>query len=338
METIKLPNVDATDDEDLVAGQVYIHNIDDVVKMDDIPNNAFEYVFVAPVLSGIESDAQFKAHEKDLHEAVPQYGKQPFMLGKKDTVPVNAELGAQDASAGIYKTTDGRDARYYVVAQSGAAMASRQLKQKVGKQLMTWRQLLADPDFQYVRYAAERNTKRLAYNVARAARVGIRHEPDAGAFTVNAHYGAPPMRAKGGLLQSTTSIAQIAPNKVAVYHRVRPVTQIDAECVVHAGPYEGYTLFQMKGKTKSVGLPAHVGRNATTPIVEGNIAPNRANGIIWEGDQKKMLADLHPAAFNEIGDQFLAEMRTLGWSQDGARTKQQLVPVMVKVFNPELKR
>jgi hypothetical protein len=333
MQTIKFPNADATDEEDLPSGHVYIHDLDEVINPDDIPNVAFQYVVVTPILSKTVDES--KLSQQRLDEAIPQYVADPFTLLRRDSVPVNAELGSQDACAGIFKTVDGRDTRYWVIAQAGAPIACKQLKQKI-KNDMTWRQLLDDPDYHYAMYAAERNTKKLAYNVARAARVPIRHEPDIGSYATPG-FGTPSHRAKGGLLQATSTITRVGAKSVAVYHRVRPAENANAECMVHSGPYEGFTLFNMAGKAKTLGLPADVGRAAGA--LDSACNPERANGIQWEGRVGNAIhADLHPQTFNAIDDNFLSAMTTLGWKQEGVRSKLHFVPVMVKIFNPEIKR
>jgi hypothetical protein len=345
-EILEFPNVDFTDEEDRPGGIVTLHNPSDVVHHDAISNNVFSYMVLCPTKA--TSDDQFS--EKLLQDAIPQFSNLPPDLKKlssdkdQDEAIWNAELGSPDAFAGIFKRVgeDMRSTEYFVVAHAGAPIASAQLREYVAQHPnLTYEELLSSPEYNHCHYIAERNAQRLAYNVARAFKVPIKWDHD--------HFAAKeipdsalPKRADPALSQTMSTIQRVKGGMIGVFNKVRPIEQCQKVNLVYAGPYDGIALFNMKSKSTHIGLPANVGRKATASRKKRTMDWNlkRSRGIIWENKDMKnpIHADLDPEAFRTIDDSFLSSMREMGWSESGTNTRHYLVPVAVKIFNPEIRR
>jgi len=349
-------NADFKDEEDVASGLLSIHPIEAVVHPDSIPEQAFQYLVVCPIIERNDkgyTDADFPINEK-LNEAVVQYSDKPpsmYIKNKKnaDMDVWHSELNA-DGFAGIFKKVreNGRDADYFVVVQAGAPVACAEFKDYLNSQEgLTFDELVDDPKFSYVQYAARRNAERIAYNVARAYSVPIAHTVDVSSYK-KCESSAQPMRAEPPKChRQALSTIRVLPQGykgkecVGIFHGVRPVAETNDICFVCASPYDGIAIFNMNGNGIGHGLPASTGRSQTEPTTEmtEKEAKKRSRGIIWEGQDKlKVHPDLHPEAFKKVDSQFLQSMKDLGWKQEGIDNREYLVPVALKIGNPELKR
>lgn len=356
-EIISFVNADFTDDEDTPGGLVVVHDGQAKVHVDSIPQNAFQYIVVSQVLpkpgGGEWTDTDFTGPEKErlLNDAVPQFSQRPPALSKygqsnKDDQVWDAELGSRDSFCGIFKKVHGGKARdgnstYYVVAQAGSPVASQQLRDKIQRSPnMTFRDLLRDPDFNHAHYIAQRNAARIAYNVARALKVPIRHQQDIGSHLEH-NYAAYPWSAIPNFEQSCSEIVEMCNSSadVGVFHAVRPSKQAMNQCLVWAGPYEGLAMFNMRGKSRSIGLPATTGRSQMPPDPDTPVDyRKRSHGIVWEQKKGYEHPDLHPEAFKAVDDEFLDSMKRLGWADGGMDNRHYIIPVLSKIFNPEIER
>lgn len=349
-----LVNQDFSDGENLPSGLATIFSQKTRVNPDAIPQEAFQFTVACALNDKRDGtawkDADFAGKLEALNEAVPQFTPEnpPTLNGSHevdvaDDHPWNAELGCTDTFAGIMKLAHGGKAReannkFYVVVQAGIPLVAQELRKTIASSNMTYKELLDHPDYKQARDLAKRNATRLAMQVAYAMKVEIGSAPDWAAKTSET-WEAPPYKALPTFAQSMSTIAPYMGDKVAVYHKVRPIRDAKLNCMVYAGPYEGIAMFSMKGNSNQIGLPATSGRNAT---VNPNTRVNwksRAEGLIWEGmgaDCKH--PDLHPDAFRPIDDKFLESMKTMGWEQSGIDNRHYLIPVCVKIFNPEIKR
>ena len=356
-KTIVMVNGDFKDEEDVPGGMVTVFRPDQKIHVDSIPQEAFMYTTVTKIVDrddGAEwTDKDFTGSrmEEALNAYIPQYAPNPPQLksyhgAPKDDKPWNAELGGPNTFAGIYKKVDTDNARqthadYYIVTQASVPIVASQLRAKLIKNPdMTYKDLLTDVDFTNAHYVAERNAARLAYQVARAIGVPIRHGQDHG-MMLQEQYSAPGMRAKPNMSQPVSMVKEVPGGNVAVFNKVRPISDAAKTCLVYAGPFDGVVMFNMNGKSKNIGLPADTGRNQMPPDPNTKVDyKKRARGIIWEGKnaQNPMHPDLHPEAFNQCNAEFREAMEQMGWNPRGANVRFALIPVLTKIFNPEIKR
>lgn len=350
---VSFVNADFTDGEDMPSGLVSIYSSDSNVHPDSIPQEAFQHTVVCQLLDKVDgsewTDADFAGREKTIQEAVRQFASNPPTLNNsheltsEDDHYWQAELGSPDSFAGIFKKVHGGKAResdstYYVVAQAGAPLVTKQLKQRLlqkGEE-MTYKQLLEDPDFNQAHHVSMRNACRLAYNVARALKVPIRHMMDRHSFVENS-YQSKPYKAIPNFAQPVSTI-QALKGDVAVFHKVRPIKSAYNNCMVYSGPYDGIAMFSMKGNSNEIGLPASTGRSQST--VDASVKVDykkRGRGLVWEGMEAKH-PDLHPQAYRPIDDAFLEEMKKMGWRQDGTDNRHYMIPVLVKIYDDRVNR
>lgn len=261
----------------------------------------------------------------------------------------HAELNS-DGFAGIFKKVreNGRDADYFVVVQAGAPVACAEFKDYLNTQPeMTFAELVDDPKFSYVQYLARRNAERIAYNVARAYSVPIAHTVDVSSYKKN-EFSAQPMRAEPPKChRQALSTIKVLPQGykgkecVGIFHGVRPVSESNDISFVCESPYDGITQFNMNGNGIGYGLPSSTGRSqktARSTLSEKDIN-RRTRGVTWEDkDTLSFHPDLHPDAFNKVDSQFLQSMKELGWRQEGTDNREYLVPVVLKLGNPNKKR
>lgn len=337
---------DFTDTEDIPGGVLMIHPMDSKVHVDSLPLNAFTYLSIVPVM-GEHTDAEFKGKDALIHEACPQFSSRPPSLRCQATdTPLdgktwNAELGEdENAFAGVFKQTRGRDTRYFIAVQAGAPMAARQLRERLIKKDLTFEQLLSDKDYNYAQYLSQRNCERLAFNMARALKVPVRSMTDMGSHA-EYEYSAKPKRAVPLYSQAISTIAPLVDNgerAVGVFSRLTPVSgKANSLQFVYEGPYNGIAVFNMAGsKGKGHALPSHSGKLADAPALSEAEVDKRCQDVICEGnlrDHPDMVSDNFQAADSE---EFLTEMQALGWKQQ--KTMNNLVPVVVKVFDPSVHR
>jgi hypothetical protein len=342
-----LHTADFTDPEDVPSGIAMIHPPNATVHVDSLPLNTFTYLAVVPILSTKRwTDADFKDKEKLIHEAVPQFSKNPPSLKCRsvdtgiDGKNWQAELGEdENAFAGVFKQTKGRDSRYFIAVQAGAPMACKQLRQRIAKQspAPTFDQLLGDKDYNYCHYIAQRNVLRLAYNVARALKVPVRHMDDVGTHREFAYSGLP-MRAVPLYLQPISTIMQISHDSapaVAVFNKLTPVAHAAPTTFVYAGPYEGIVPFHFGGKAIGYALPVHVGKEENPRKLSSAEIDKRAEGVFCEGNIRTH-PDIATDSFKSIdNEEFRDAMNSLGWKTQGLT---HMVPVSIKIFNPSIKR
>lgn len=355
-KVVAFVNADFTDGEDMPGGLVTIHAPGNVFHPDAVPQEAFQHTVVCQLLNkpdGTEwTDADFTGSDKmqAIQEAVAQFSKMPPALNDSHEVTSNddkywqAELGSPDSFAGIMKKVHGGKAResdstYYVVAQAGTPLVTKQLKQRLlSKPNLTYKQLLEDPDFNQALHVSMRNACRLAYNVARALKVPIRHMMDRASYVEGVYQGKP-YKAIPNFAQPVSTIQAIK-GDVGVFHKVRPIKSAYDNCMIYSGPYDGIAMFSMKGNSNEIGLPASTGRSQSEPDTNMRVDyKKRAKGLVWDGMQSDLKhPDLHPQAFKPIDNSFLEEMKKMGWRQDGTDNRHYMIPVLVKIFDPRVAR
>ena len=333
-----LHTADFTDKEDIPSGIISQHGSDVVMHVDSFANNTFDYLVVCPILNSEKlNDEYFKKQERSINEAVPQYVSNPCSLKTKDSKVWSAELGENESSfAGIFKLTKGRDTTYYICAQAGAPVVCKEMREKLVNNKLTFNELLQDKDYNNAHYLALRNAQRLAYNVARAFKVGIRHEEDIGA-KIETSYSGRPMRASPQYIQAISSIASLRNGNVGVFNKVTPVMENNNNYhFVYAGPYNGISMYYMNQKSIGHGLPSHSGRHNTSMPITGDLN-KRCNGILCEKINAKDHPDVKQETYkNTEEESFVEGMKKLGWNSNNPVL--HMIPVVIKIWDPTLKR
>lgn len=333
-----LHTVDFTDDEKPPAGLLTVHPITAKVHPDSLPLNFFSYLAVFPVLNNKLVDEKNMKPEL-LQNVIKQYSANPPKLNVRSPLPQQCdgktwepEFGEdENAFAGLFKQVKGRDTKYFVCVQAGAPVACKQLREKLVKKPMTFEQLFLDADYNYAHYIAQRNVQRIAFDVAKALKVPIRHMIDHGAH-VATPYTARPLRGIASHLQPTCTIERVGKD-VGVFNQLAPLNNKSPVLFVYEGPYNGIAVLNVSKVQGHYALPAQSGRL----VAEKSKTPLPANGLIWDAmGSDANHPDLNPAAFRDTqSDEFLDGMKQMGWQQHQI---YNLHPVAVKIFNPEVKR
>jgi len=337
---------DFTDEEDAPSGVLTVHPLTAKLHVDSIPLNAFAYLAIVSILPKKElSEAEIKSMSAQLHEAVPQFSALPPSLKTRalnshlDGKNWNAELGEdENAFAGIFKQTKGRQTNYYIAIQAGAPMACKQLRERIARSPMTFEQLLEDKDYNYAHYIAKRNVERLAYNVARAMSLPIKHQMDIGAHR-EFEYSGLPMKAIATYMQPVSTIMPIVHNSertVGVFNKLTPVANSAPVNFIYEGPYNGIAVYQMNQQGIGHALPSHSGKLANPTKLSQTESVKRAAGIICEGGDILKHPDIVADSFRSTdSEEFADAMVKLGWK---VQNLNNLIPVLVKIFNPQVKR
>ena len=362
-------NADFSTPEDAPSGTLSVYALDAAVHPESMPDEAFSQLLVCPVFTASAAsppldDAYFTSKKDALSRAVPQFSNTPASLNFRaannyDTHTWEAELGPDCGVAGIYKSVEnhGRDVTYYAVVNAGSESISREVRGLVASEPeLTFGDMLGDMRFTYARNAVTRNATRLAYKVARAMGVRISHGADSAAFTVHPEddaygYLAPPMAAEtrgGGHLQANSTVARMlfgGERAAGVYHDTHPVDGRTRVCYVRSALSDGIARFTLDNNAcTGYAFPSSTGVKtpaALLPDVSDAEAAAYATGFTWEGKTKTECHHdaLNPAAYHTLDNAFLVGMRELGWEQSGTNGNQsRLIPVMVKISNPEHKR
>lgn len=361
-------NADVHDEEDVASGTLAIHNLNAPVRVETIPASAFQYLVVVPINDHRSkpngwTDADF-AHAQDaIQKAAPQESANPPLLSRRDAdtngdaEAWSPELGKDDAFAGVFKMirANHRDADYFIAVKAGVPKACAQLKEAIlqeGKGY-TYEKLLNDPRVHYVQHLAQRNAKRLAYQIASNLHIAdaVHAVEDVSAYTPS-QFMAKPMRAepsarrglssaRSGLIQSISSIQPVQYGRdecVGVFHRVRPTTEAIKQNAVVGSPYDGIHLFSMDKKPIGVGIPADIGKRA--PLDDADLehrdTSRRHANVVWEGPQQALKV-MAPNVYHDIDDEFYRGMSQMGWVQQGTNRVSHMIPVLLKVSNMDLK-
>jgi len=360
-------NLDTTSDEDMPSGTVSIFSMDATVTPDAIPDTMFGLMAVSKIhlrddMPDGYTDAYFQDADKQaaVNEAVPQYSKAPPKLSlrsaakRREYDTWDSELGGPESLISVMSATreNGRDKDYYLVARGTAPLAVEEFKAELRSKKPTFRSLLSDGEWRtkltYLHALAERNVTVNMYAAAEALGVPVTPSDDLAGYRKNEHQ-AYRSKAEPEWTQQVSSIVPIQWNNqraAAVFHGVVPREDCyrlaDQRFFVLGSPYDGVSIFTISDQIKSLGMPTVTGRRAPAselPEVETKIAESRARGVMWEGRKKSspMHTDLHPEAFHPVTARFKHTMKTGGgWNAE--HHLERWIPVMLKLWNPELKR
>lgn len=351
LKCIGFVNLDVTDEEELPSGVVMIHPADTKLNIDSLKENMFQYLVVCKVRGKVNEEEAMRKLD-DLNKAIPQYSvkspqlKMRFKENNDDIERWAPELGEENAFVGLFYSLqpDGRTKDYYIAAKAGVPLACQQLRKYLIEKNMTFKDLVNDNAVSYVKYLAERNAKRLVYNAARVLSLPIQNEIDHSAYIPEEEeHGAKPFRAVPDYIQSIYTIQPIIYAKqdaVGIFNDVTPVSECNRSGVNHffvcANPYEGIYMYPMNNNTKGFGLPANTGKRVVIESKKQQVEQRAKNGVIWENKKSDYHPDLEPDAFHNVDNTFESAMEESGWNRQNRRL--HLVPVIIKISNPELKR
>ena len=126
---------------------------------------------------------------------------------------------------------------------------------------------------------------------------------------------------------------------VGIFHRVRPVGEARSKNLVIGNAYDGIHVFHMETLPLGFAVPADTG--LARSLDDANLAHpqmgKRLQNVIWDGPQTAVKS-LAPNVNHEVDDEFYRAMDQYGWKQSGRNKVSQLVPVLLKVSNVDLKR
>lgn len=358
-------NLDTTDEEDVPSGTVSVFSTGARVDPSAIPESMFAVMAVSRIANRADmpegyDDAYFTAPErrKAAADAVPQYAARPPRLSLrskatgKEIDRWDGELGGPGSFAAVVSKLreNGRDKDYYCVSYGTVPEAVREFKGEVRRKEPTYSDLLYSDEWSgvmsYMQYLAKRNACKNIFAMADAMGVPVRTTEMLSSYVKNAGH-AYDTKADPEWVQHVSSFSSATwkgQPAAAIYNGVVPKHHCDAleDAIffVVSNPYDGITTFPITRPILASGVPANTGR--TAPATELDMsAPGiakRARGVMWEQQQPgEHHRDLHPAAFNPVAGEFKEAMKnTAGWNAE--HHTSAMIPLFVKLWNPELKR
>jgi hypothetical protein len=338
-----LPNADFTDSETIPRGIITIHPIDATVHQDSIPNDMFDYLIVCEIHDPEKKlvDSDFLSKSEKLCAQIPQFSHAPpRMIGLENKVWA-AELG-NDGYAGIYKEIS-RDPKYFVVVKAGAELACKDFKRKIiNEEKRQFKDMYYDSCFNFTKSIAKRNAERIAYCVSRVMGVNIDQIEDVSAKSTDIHIARPYKAAtKSGYTQEVSTMDELSYAGqlcMGVYHNVRPQKLASKMAIINAGPYEGLAILHISRSISALGVPVDTGVGVAESDVTEKTMKERASPFVWEKKTSNFHPELVPGKHNPFNQNFLEQMIKLGWKNEVLNSKRILMPVMVKIGNPELDR
>jgi hypothetical protein len=303
----------------------------------------------------------------DQFPAAPANGSEQMLHPKtlREMQQWAPELGGPGSFVGIYSRMRDGDHRvkdYYIAARGTVPLVVQDLKKSIGARwasssssVPTYRDLLisTSPSSIGARVAhgaeaSRRNIARVLSNVAEACGVAITRADDIDAKLPHVDC-APPEKALPDWEQATHSIRSAAFNgraAVMICYGVVPaetcLTLKDRQFFVVGNAYDGIALFNLS-KHEAVlaagAVPSDTGRSGTgLPAISAEIAAIRSEAVAWDGKTANLNADLHPQAFKSvIGAEFKAGFKQFGWNAE-EHPVERMIPVIAKIYNPELRR
>lgn len=353
------PNLDVSDVDNIPTGVVMYFDPSAKVDPTMIHDKLFESTAVSKVLKGPHAahgeiaDEAFSMNRGSFLNAVPQYSKAPARpevrtAAMKEMKPWHAEMGGDGSFVGAYSQLEPnhRDKTYYLVSRGTVPLIVQNLKEQIASERPTFRELVSQKDWatklQNGKYMAQRNVQRNLVNMAAASQVAVSRIRDLGSKRPTPDH-AYPVRAVPEWQQVSHDIRDAkwaGKPAVAVYSGVLPAEdRRAAEDVFVAGnPYDGITVFPVKGPSDTSAYPIDTGRNARreahTAAKNARAIQERARVVAWENQQEHPLhSDVAPDAWKPINETFKTVMKRGGWNAEhGTR---MMIPIVVKVYNPE---
>lgn len=357
-------NLDVSDMDDVPSGIAMFFDPNAKVDSTLISDNMFQMLAASRVLGGPDEsmplkDEYFRGCAAAIGECVHQHPELPVSGSIRHPVTVldksawAPELGGPGSFVGAYyqPRENLRDKDYYIVARSTVPLVVRDLKTAIREEQPTYRDLMFGdrwkPVVRNALYTSRRNVHRSIANAAEACNVSVMRMDDIGAKLENIDH-APPESAVPDWEQNTYSMsAATLRGRVvtAMYNGVIPQNECQLmakdKFFVVSNPYDGIHVFPLSGPISASAIPADTGRSVTAvditvAHVQRAIA-DRSDGVVWEKKtEHPHHVDLAPNAFRPISQAFKSQMKNCGW--DAERHMSAMIPLAIKIFNPELKR
>lgn len=356
-------NLNTTSDEDVPSGIAMYFPFDAQVDSTLISEKMFQVFAAASVLAPpFEinlSDDHFTRKLSSINEAVQQYPKLPASssvrnpIDNKDCKPWNSELGGPGSFVGAYfqLRDDHRTKDYFLVAKGTVPLVVKELKQRINEKAPTFRDMLYGPEWKgvldHAAYMAQRNVQRNLVLAAEACQTSIARVQDVGAALVDEKgvpvpHMAKPERAVPQWQQNTYSIRTAlfkGKQCVAIYNGIVPQEECKRDrFFVEANPYDGIYSFPLsKCLIQVPAVPSDTGKthesNSTLNISSNSSNSKNSKSIIVHEGKEKIN---HSEFSNPLTKPVKESIKSVGWNPENH--VGLLVPLAIKVYNPELKR
>lgn len=349
-------NLNTTSSEEIPSGIAMYFPFDAQVDSTLISDNMFQVFAVSSVLAPpyeiALTDDYFTKKLSSINEAIQQYPKLPASSGVRDPInnkdckPWNSELGGPGSFVGAYfqLREDHRTKDYFFVAQGTVPLVVQELKQRINEKAPTFRELLYGNDWKgvvdHASYMAHRNVQKNLALVSEACQTSVARIKDVGAALVDekgnaAPHMAKPERAVPNWQQNTYSIRTALFNgkqAVAIYNGIVAKEECKKDrFFVAANPYDGIYSFPLSKCLSQVSaVPADTGK--TEGVVPTTKNAKIASIIACEGAKEVNHSDFS----NPLTKPIKESIKAIGWNPENH--VGILVPLALKVFNPELKR
>lgn len=316
------PNFDATGD-DIPSGIAMYFDAAAKVDATIVSDKMFQCLVTTNVqhAEGM-NDITFVSKKDAINSGIKQYSSEPASIkNHSDRAPWSAELGGPGSFAGVfYKLSDDHATKSYHIAAKGTVpLLVQDFKRRLGEET-TYGELVSDKKWislmGNMSSFSQRNAKRNLATIASICGVDVPHRRvDLSAVTLSADIEGPDI-ADTLSVQQTFSIKSSLLG-VAIYCGVIPRSELKREVLVTSG---GNSLLAYPLGYESIlkCVPADGGKDLVQKKVEA---------LIVEGKLQDMSSFKAPS--KEV-------MKSVGWNAENQ--PKVFVPIVLKVFNPELRR
>jgi hypothetical protein len=304
-------------------------------------------------MAGGLNDANVQAKTAELNDLVPVYAPAGRALSLSckasatgpETRAWAPELGPT-GRAGITKSTDGRQSRYFVVVHASPDLINRELKKWVHDSDMTYGELVKSPVFNFAREAVKRNAQRIMADIRSQFRMKIGRGVPSDAGAKVEPYEMPPNLVTPDDRMYTSTVRPVyheGKNMVAVFNNVIPAEDCAQRIIIDQGPWAGYLMYDTRNAGPVLGFPAStvVRRHPATiknTASDTRAVNERADYFTWE--TKPVATGVTPETFPvclldnvyeavDDSEHFMDTMKALGLRKTVPLAK--LLPVAMKV-------
>lgn len=348
IEVQTLPNLDFSDTYEPVKGAVAVFDASQKVGYDTLSRRPVNVLALFKInKSDLDEQRDVISKKALLNEVAPQFASSPITLNHRDSdnndcSDWQAEMGGHGNFVSIVKRLkpDKRSYDWYIAVQAGAPLVNEDLWDMTQQNAegITFGELADSMDYNYTQLAAERNVRRLAFEVADKLNLPVKYGKDSFAFREEVD-DVPPMLANPTYMQVNSCIKRLPyqRNKVAVYNHAVDADAIGDMFFVAADPYAGLCGFnaeftKMPKDQVPLAMPSCTGRN---PEAKQNSTINeearRIEVAVWEDTPTETATNARVASntYRQVNRDFVKELRNLGW--DTALGYENYTTVITKI-------